>query len=245
MPDAPCLLDPGICGLHVVHGAFKSGFQSTSWQLDTILKSLFYLFNESPARRADFIDVTGNSVFPLAFCGTRWVEDCKVAQRAILIWDSVSSYIKKLQIVPKYKQPKCSSYTTICKAVEDPLSLAKLHMFVKVAKVVQPFLEHFQTDMPMSPFLDQEIGKIFLSLMECFIKKSVLSDHVSTKSLIKIDLENTGNFASPKNVTVGLAVKDALLKANCSEEMVKDFKENCIQCYSKALVENKRTFLFR
>ena len=53
-PELPNLLDIGTCGLHEMHGAFRTGFTASGWILDTILKSLYYLFNESPARRSDY-----------------------------------------------------------------------------------------------------------------------------------------------------------------------------------------------
>ena len=53
-PDAPDVLDIGSCGLHVVHGAFKTGVTATGWKLDQLLRSLWYLFDGSPARRADY-----------------------------------------------------------------------------------------------------------------------------------------------------------------------------------------------
>ena len=46
-----------------------------------------------PARRGDFTEVTGSNQFPLPFCGTRWVEDEKVALRAINVWENVCKYV--------------------------------------------------------------------------------------------------------------------------------------------------------
>lgn len=92
-PNSSFLIDIGSCGLHVVHGAFKTGFDHTGWKVDTTLKSLWYLFNESPARRADYTEVTGSTLFPLQFCGTRWVEDSIVAERALSCWDNISKCI--------------------------------------------------------------------------------------------------------------------------------------------------------
>ena len=39
-----------------------------------------YLLRDSPARRDDFTTVTGNTLFPLKFWGTRWLEDVPVAE---------------------------------------------------------------------------------------------------------------------------------------------------------------------
>ena len=91
--DLPQLLNVGSCGLHVVHGAFCTGCQSTDWRIDGFLRALWYLFPDSQARRGDFTAVTGCTVFPLKLCATRWVEDEKVVQRAIEIWPNIEQYI--------------------------------------------------------------------------------------------------------------------------------------------------------
>ena len=39
--DLPILINLGSCGIHVVHGGFKSGVEATGWQLDSLLRSMF------------------------------------------------------------------------------------------------------------------------------------------------------------------------------------------------------------
>ena len=51
----PDFLNVGSCSLHVVHGAFRSGMLKTNWGIDAVLKALYNLFSESPAKREDFI----------------------------------------------------------------------------------------------------------------------------------------------------------------------------------------------
>ena len=81
--DLPKLLNIGSCGLHIVHGAFCTGCQATEWKIDGVLRALWYLFHDSPGRRDDFKQVTGTALFPLKFCATRWIEDSRVAERAL------------------------------------------------------------------------------------------------------------------------------------------------------------------
>ena len=45
-PAAPLFLDLGSCGLHVVHGAFKTGVNSTGWKIENLLRSLYYLLSD-------------------------------------------------------------------------------------------------------------------------------------------------------------------------------------------------------
>ena len=76
--DMSKLLSTGSCGLFFtgsIHGAFKTGEQSTDWKLEKVLRNLHQILHDSPARRKDYVDVTGSSRFPLSFCGSvdrRW-----------------------------------------------------------------------------------------------------------------------------------------------------------------------------
>ena len=75
------ILHIGTCGLHTVHNSIRAGFRT--WKLDQVLRSMHFLFDDAPARREDFCKVTESSIFPIPFCGHRWVENEKVISRAI------------------------------------------------------------------------------------------------------------------------------------------------------------------
>ena len=77
------LIDIGSCNLHLIHWAFKTGSEKSSWDLHKILKGAFKLLHDSPVRRKDYFNLTGSDKYPLQFCGTRWVEDKKVAERLV------------------------------------------------------------------------------------------------------------------------------------------------------------------
>ena len=65
------LIDFGSCNLHTVHGSFKTGAEASGWSIKQLLKSCHQILKNSPARRDDFISITGCSKFPLTFCATR------------------------------------------------------------------------------------------------------------------------------------------------------------------------------
>ena len=105
-PDAPDLLDIGSCGLHVIHGAFKTGVNATGWKTDNLLRSLWWLFYDSQARRSDYTGITQSNIFPMQFCSTRWIEDVPVAKRAVEIWGNICKYVCTISAGPKAKIPK-------------------------------------------------------------------------------------------------------------------------------------------
>ena len=67
------LINIGSCGLHVIHGAFKSDAEATNWNIKKVLQSAFQILHDSPARREDYESVTGSKKYPLFFCATRFV----------------------------------------------------------------------------------------------------------------------------------------------------------------------------
>ena len=107
--ELPKLLNIGSCGLHIIHGTFSTGAQATKWNMKGFLKSCYVLFHDSPARRADYSSVTGSDIFHLSFCSTRWIEDKKVADRLIDIWQNIEKIVKFWEGLTKSKRPKCKS----------------------------------------------------------------------------------------------------------------------------------------
>ena len=69
--ELPALINIGSCGLHVIHGAFKTGVEATNWNIKKTLRSAFYILHDYPARREDYESVTDCSKYPLNFCATR------------------------------------------------------------------------------------------------------------------------------------------------------------------------------
>jgi hypothetical protein len=66
--EAAALLELGCCGLHVIHGAFQTGHTKATWNVNQILTAAYYVFKDSPARRADYTNLTDSTCFPQKFC---------------------------------------------------------------------------------------------------------------------------------------------------------------------------------
>ena len=161
--ELPQLLNIGSCGLHIVHGGLQKGVNESGWKLGHFMRSLWQLFHDIPARREDFVKLTGSTVFPLKFCPHRWVEDVVVAEWAHQMWPNIKKYVSSFRAPPK-KAPQTASYATIKEACEDPLTVTKLEFFITVAKQLQPFLLKFQTDAPNGSFLGAVIERPLANL---------------------------------------------------------------------------------
>jgi hypothetical protein len=61
------LIEMGSCDLHVIHCAFQTGHKASGWNVNAYLRALYGLFKDSPARRADYSELTGSKMFPKKF----------------------------------------------------------------------------------------------------------------------------------------------------------------------------------
>ena len=147
--DCPDLIDIGSCSLHIVHWAFRTGVQKTKCGIDGILKVLYNLLPDSPAKKGDYKKITGSKVFPLPFSGTRWTEDKKEADRALEIWPNIGKYVSETLKKPKSQVPTSGYFATLRSAVHDDLIVAKLQFFASTASVMMPYLQKSQGDAPL------------------------------------------------------------------------------------------------
>ena len=116
---------------------YKYGVTATGWKLDSLLRSLYYMFSDSPARR-EYESLTASSTWPLSFCGTRWLEDVPVAERALLVWPHIEKYVTTTLSGPKSKIPVIRSFQNLKEHVLDPLSTAKLQFFITKSSYTFP-----------------------------------------------------------------------------------------------------------
>ncbi len=85
------------------------------------LRGLYYLFKDSPARRAEYSAVSGSYVFPKKFCQIRWLENVQCVERAMLIFENVKKYIDG-----KPKLPAVVSVKSVLESLQNPLMLAQM-----------------------------------------------------------------------------------------------------------------------
>ena len=114
------LVNIGSCNIHNMHGSFKAGAESTGWKIKETLKGAYYLFKDSPARKEDYISQTGCCCdFPFSFCGTRWLDDVKVAKRFLTLFKNLKHTIQFYEYMVESKRPKSKSYCRVRDAVKD------------------------------------------------------------------------------------------------------------------------------
>lgn len=233
------LLDIGSCNLHVVHGAFRDGSRASGWELDHFLNSLYWLFKDTPARREDFTKVTGCTSFPFKVCSHRWIENVPVCERALSLLSHVRSYVSAVA-AGTVVAPQSKSFEVVKDAFSESLLRAKLLFCISVATQLTPFRTTFQTDQLMAPFLCRELYKMLKSLMDRFIKQSVMSDINTAAKLVKVDLTKEANYRDYSKIDVGFSTENELKKLYSSKKLndrqVMEFRMQC-KSWLKATVQ--------
>ena len=217
--NSTTFLNIGSCGLHIVHGAFKHGSDTTGWELEKFFSSIFQLFKDTPARRDDYTKATGSSLFALKFCEHRWVENVPVAEKTLEVLPHLRKYVKAVND-KKLPDPKTQSFDTVQKMLQDDLLEVKINIFISIAKEVVPFLTLYQTDRIMIPFLGDDLHHMLKSLMSSVISNSVLKKQGTTlHGLMKIDVNNGENQRAAHKVDVGFVASEQLKKLSASKKV--------------------------
>ena len=217
--NSTTFLNIGSCGLHIVHGAFKHGSDTTGWELEKFFSSIFQLFKDTPDRRDDYTKATGSSLFALKFCKHRWGENVPVAKRTLEVLPHLHKYVKAVND-KKLPDPKTQSFDTVQKMLQDDLLEVKINIFISIAKEVVPFLTLYQTDRVMIPFLGDDLHHMLKSLMSGVISNSVLRKQGTTlHGLMKIDVNNGENQRAAHKVDIGFVASEQLKKLSASKKV--------------------------
>ena len=204
------MLNIGSCALHIIYNAFRSGSMETNWQVAQTLSSLYWLFKDSPARREDFVSITGLSVLPKQFCSHRWVENVTVVVRALEMWSDVKQYMATVK-QGKARTPKNKSLSIVAASCGDALFEVKANIFLSIVNEVAHFLNRYQTDMPMLPFLAPNMFQLVFNLLERFVKEEALAEMTSTAKLVQLDLTKSSLHKNTSDVDIGFVASKLLL----------------------------------
>ena len=218
--ELPPLKTIGSWGLHIVSGALQTGADKYGWHLKKVLKALFNLFHDSPARRDVYIRINCSSTFAERFCPTRWVENEPVADRAIHVWDNVVTVDDHYETLTVSKRPQNNkSYETLVCHKNDIVMKVKFCIFRDLAHRLNVYLVKFQTDAPMMPFLADTLGSMMRDIMGFFISKSALDKASTPSSLLKLDVTVKDGLCLPVgDIKLTTASKSMLRKLKLSSE---------------------------
>lgn len=225
--DHLCLIDIGTCSLHVVNNAYKAGLEKSGWNINTFLRSLYYLFKDFPTRRSTFSRITQSNEFPLKFCSIRWTENCKVMSRAKNMFPKTKIYINAVNKKP----PKTNNFKIVKEFVSDIFLEAKLSFLISVCYDLESYLIAYQKNEPLLPFMYDDLFKMLKSLYSRILKPEIVKKIVTAEKLLDIDLNNKDNLCLAIYVDLGVAatteLKNLKSKKNAKESELVKFKIDC------------------
>ena len=123
------------------------------------------------------------------------------------------------------------SETTPGSAVQDDLIVEKFQFFASTVSVMMPYLQKFQGDAPLLPFIATKVTVLLETLMQKFIKQSEMQAANSPVKIAKLNVMETGIHVAPSDVDVGFAATATLTKAykekKLSQQQVFELKKEC------------------
>ena len=125
----------------------------------------------------------------MTFCSfrfreTHWLDDRPGDDRAIEIWPSVVTCVAYWESLNKSRCPQIKSNEGLVEYYTDLLVPAKLHFFLFVAGISEPYLTLFQTDAPIVLFMFDELSAIFKKLVSLIFNKDAIDNARSIVSML-------------------------------------------------------------
>ena len=148
----------------------------------------------------------------IVFLDSAQIDGWKIyPERALEIWNSIKNIIKYWEGLSKSKCPSSKSYEAQVKYHTDVLVLCKLQFFAFIASMFKPFLQIFQTDHPMLPFLLHELESLANHLVRLVMRRDAIKKaDTILKKLKEKWVKDVNNQLEEDLVDLGAATKDLL-----------------------------------
>ena len=126
------------------------------------------------------------------------MENKQVADRLLAIWPNIEKIVKFWERLPKSKRPASKSYLNVVDAVNDHFITAKLAFFSYLSGLVEPFLEKYQNDKPMLPFMYEDLKMLLKSLLRLVVKQDKLEACKNGYQLKDLNLDDEHILLTPR-----------------------------------------------
>ena len=102
---------------------------------------------------------------------------------------------------------------------------------MSIAAAMRPYLQTFQSDGSLLPFLTSELETLLQTLMGKFMKRVVLEGANSAYKIAKLNVLDSATHVAPSEVDIGFAAKTTLEKVykekKISQLQVLEFRKEC------------------
>ena len=104
----------------------------------------------------------------------------------------------------------------------------KMQFFQDVASQLKGFVEVFQTNSPMVPFLEKSLVIVFQPLLKMVIKSELLKEVDTSLKLVNLDLSKSSSLVPCELIKLPTAAKALLSSTNFTNNPNKrSFKKDC------------------
>ena len=142
-----------------------------------------------------------------------------MADRAIEVWPSAVKCVAYWESLSRSRRPQIKSYERHVECYSDPLAPVKLHFFSFAGGIFDPYLTRFQTDVPMVPFMFDELSAMFKTLVGPIFKKDAIDNAQSIASILNEKLlQDSKNQLEPGLVDIAAGMKAALASVQVAAE---------------------------
>ena len=102
---------------------------------------------------------------------------------------------------------------------------------MSIAAAMRPYLQTFQSDGPLLPFITSELETLLWTLMGKFMKRAVFEGANSAYKIAKLNVLDSATHVAPSEVDIGFAAKTTLEKVykekKISQLQVLKFRKEC------------------
>jgi len=164
-------------------------------------------------------------------CFNRWLENLHVANTSLTLLPHVREYCKQAAL-DKTEPKKHEGYQYVSNSVNTDILLKAKHLFwISLAQDFQPFLSMYQANKPLIPFLASDLEKLLRTVMNRFMKESVITSAKTFTQLVKVDISLDKNRRLCKELDVGIVTRREMnelkQKGKLSNEEKKHFEFDC------------------
>ena len=112
---------------------------------------------------------------------------------------------------------------------------------MSIAAAMRPYLQTFQSDGPLLPFITSELETLLQTLMGKFMKRAVFEGANSAYKIAKLNVLDSATHVAPSGVDIGFAAKPTLEKVYKEKKIsllqVLEFRKECESMLATAVAK--------
>ena len=171
-------------------------------------------------------------LFPMKYCGHRWLENIPVIDHIIKILLKLKVYSNEIK-----NDTDTKTYKSFKAFINDVMLPIILEFCRAVRTTIEPFLRYFQSEKSMAIFLYEKVCEIMLSLIERFVRSEVLLANSSPIKLLCRNLDNKEVLLPVSSINVGFGAKALIKKISTFNQIkVRNFYYN-VTLFLKTIVQ--------